>query len=221
MDIKNNNNEQIEKKIKDNLLANRSDCFSGQRDNEDIEAILMKHWVVLVPTFLVTVMTIGLLFTINAGINYLFAEQAEILKYIRTIFDCLYLSIIIHYFFISILNYYLTIVIITNLRIIDVNFTTVFKRHLDALDLHNIQDINMMKKGFWRWLLNFGRITMHNSAGTELFDFKYFKDPIKSYNIINHVHFKAMHRRTRGEVPEKNPDETHNNSEDIYVDDNF
>jgi hypothetical protein len=51
----------------------------------------------------------------------------------------------------------------------------------------------MKRTGFWRWILNFGRIIMHNAAGTELFDFKYLKNPLKNYNMINHVHYKAMH----------------------------
>lgn len=173
-------------------LLYKEDSFQGQRKGEYIESILMRHWIVIVPYFLVCLSgAIGIL-GINALVREFIPNDAELIKKFSITVDFFFITIILHFLFINLINFYLKIVLITNLRIIDINFTTIFSHNMDALDLHNIQDINMQRKGFWRWIFNFGRIVMHNSAGTELFDFKYVKNPLKNYNIINHVHYKAM-----------------------------
>lgn len=174
-------------------LLYKKDSFQGQREDEHIECVLIRHWIVLIPTVLVCFFgALGILGA-NALIREFIPNDAELLKKLSITVDFCFITIILHFLFISLLNYFLKLVVITNLRIIDISFTTIFARNMDALDLHNIQDITMQRTGFWRWILNFGRIVMHNSAGTELFDFKYLKNPLKNYNIINHVHYKAMH----------------------------
>ena len=174
-------------------LYEKSDCFRGQRKGEYIETILMRHKIVLLPAFLITI--IGGFGVI--GINMLIREffTLELVAQITFLIDFVFIAFVTHFFFISMMNFYLTMVIITNLRLIDLKYTTIFARNMDTLDLHNIQDINIMQNGFWRWLFNFGRITMHNASGNELFDFTYLKNPLRHYNIINHVHFKAMNSR--------------------------
>lgn len=176
-------------------LFEKNDCFQGQRKAEHIETIIIRHKIVLIPAFFLTIFGLFSVLGINGIIRAFIPNDAELFTKISLTVDFIFVSIITHFLFISLLNYYLKYVIITNLRIIDVKFTTIFARNMDALDLHNIQDINMSRKGFWRWALNFGRIVMHNSSGNELFDFKFLKNPLKNYNIINHVHYKALHSR--------------------------
>ena len=103
----------------------------------------------------------------------------------------------------------------TNLRIIDVKFSIFFKRNVEILDMHNIQDINMVKRGFWRWLLNYGRIIMHNASGSELFHFTYLKNPLKNYNIINHVHFNVINKHTESQKTETAPQPTSIEKEEL------
>lgn len=174
-------------------LLYKKDCFQGQREGEHVECVLIRHWIVLLPIFLVCLFGAFGILGVNALIREFIPNDADLLRKLSLTVDFFFITLILHYLFISFLNFFLKLVVITNLRIIDINFTTIFSRSMDALDLHNIQDINMQRRGFWRWVLNFGRIVMHNAAGTELFDFKYLKKPLKNYNIINHVHFKAMH----------------------------
>ncbi len=176
-------------------LFEKKDCFQGQRKTEHIETIIIRHKIVLLPTVLIVIFGLFSVLGVNALIREFIPTDANLIKKISITVDFLFVSIIAHFLFINLMNFYLKLVIITNLRIIDVKFTTIFSRSMDALDLHNIQDINMKRTGFWRWALNFGRIVMHNASGNELFDFKYLKNPLKNYNIINHVHYKAMHSR--------------------------
>lgn len=185
----------LKEKYQTGQLCDKNDCFQGQRENEVVECILMRHWIVLFPIFSITIAAVFALFGFNAIIAYFIPRNNLLFNQVSTIFDFFYIALILHFFFINVLNYYLKFVIITNLRIIDIQFSTIFKRNMDALDLHNIQDINMTQQGFWRWIFNFGKIIMHNAAGTELFDFSLLKNPLKNYNIINHVHFKAMHNQ--------------------------
>ncbi len=188
-------NNPAESKQKENVFPKGHNCFPGQREDEVVEAIFMRHWIVLFPLFIMSLVLFALLIGANAAVRYLISDNIELFQHVSTILNFTFISILLHFFFISILNYYLNVIILTNIRLIDVKFSTVFKRNMDALDLHNIQDINIIRKGLLRWLFNFGRIVMHNSAGTELFHFRYLKNPLKNYNMINHVHFQAIHAR--------------------------
>jgi len=192
-------------------LYDKRDCFQGQRTKEHIETIILRHKIVLIPVILMTIFGLFSVLGINAIIREFIPKSlpnsSDLIKKISLTIDFLFISIVTHFLFINLLNYYLKMVVLTNLRIIDIKFSTIFARNMDTLDLHNIQDINMTKKGFWRWLLNFGRIAMHNSAGTELFYFKYLKSPLKNYNLINHVHYKAVHSRLDRNKEVKNKQE--------------
>ncbi len=176
-------------------LFNKGDCFQGQRKGEHIQTILIRHKIVLVPIILISFFGGLSILGINALIREFIVDDADLLNKISLTVDFVFISFLLHFLFINFLNFYLSLVIITNSRIIDIHFTTIFSRNMDTLDLHNIQDITISRSGVWRWMFNFGRIIMHNAAGTELFDFRYLRHPLKNYNIINHVHYKAMHSR--------------------------
>ena len=52
---------------KENLeeLWGKRDCFSGQRQEEQVESILIRHWIVLAPAFILLVVFIFIIYIVS------------------------------------------------------------------------------------------------------------------------------------------------------------
>lgn len=164
-----------------------SDLFPGQYDDEHLEICIPRHWITIIPFFSFVFLTT--LFIVLIDILWII-EYADIPRDILLFINFAYFTFIVHIIFIRIFNYILYIIIVTNYRIIDVNYTTVFHRERKMIDISNIQDINMKQRGLLQRILNYGEITLHNSAGETIFIFQYLPKILKMYNMLNHIYKK-------------------------------
>ncbi len=62
-------------------------------------------------------------------------------------------------------NYYLSLQIVTNERVIDIDQTGLFKREVNEMPLSNIEDVNYKQNGFWGTIFNYGNVILQ-TAGT-------------------------------------------------------
>lgn len=75
------------------------------------------------------------------------------------------LTQVIHYLFLAIFRYYLSTVIITNVRIIILDKSVFFRDSSTTVDLTKIQDIKKTQTGFFHYLFKFGAIKLDLSGG--------------------------------------------------------
>ena len=73
-------------------------------------------------------------------------------------------SILILVFIVIFHNYYLSMQIITNLRVIDIDQTGIFKREVNTVPVENIQDVTFKKNTFFKSVLNFGDVIIQTSG---------------------------------------------------------
>ena len=116
--------------------------------------------------------TIALLGMIN------FSKIIEILQgnyEIKLLFLTIFLTgtLYIHRFFIKLINYFVNIGIITDIRIIDHDKTIFFRDTMDSIDMSQIQNIEQVKEGIIPSLFRYGdiKVFMTASAATKTFHF--------------------------------------------------
>lgn len=63
-------------------------------------------------------------------------------------------------------NYYLSMQIITNERVIDIDQTGIFKREINTVPISNIQDVTYKKNTFWKSIFNYGDIIVQTAGQT-------------------------------------------------------
>jgi hypothetical protein len=134
--------------------------FHDQFDTEECYGYFRRHWITLVPAFLRLSIDIGLIYLVIWILSY-FLRNYELdhgiyqFVILVTFFVAIYE---IHLFFLRILSWFLTKVILTDLRVVEVIKTIYMQDEKEAVDLKKVQDIQMRKIGFIRNMLDFGRI---------------------------------------------------------------
>lgn len=73
-------------------------------------------------------------------------------------------SLMIVNFIVIFHNYYLSMQIITNERVIDIDQTGIFKREINTVPITNIQDVTFKRDTFLKSILNYGDIIVQTSG---------------------------------------------------------
>lgn len=169
-------------------IDNTNRNFKGQQKNEIVLCFCRKHWIVLLPRIILFVVLLLLPFIMLFGMEVLKSGGRFIDPLIYRIFALVVIIAVTYYLhrcFISFLNYYLQIVIITNLRVVYLDQTLYFHRNRDSLDLHEIQDVVLHQDGIIKTLLNYGEITITLSSAHASKTFTCIPNPEYYFRKIN------------------------------------
>jgi len=92
-----------------------------------------------------------------------------------------------HRFFIKLLNFFVNIGIITNLRIIDHKKTLFFHDTMDSIDMGQIQNIEKIEEGVLPAIFKFGDIKIFLNAS----------DSVKNFSTVPNAkfHFRTINRQ--------------------------
>jgi hypothetical protein len=169
-------------------MKTRDRHFKGQQESEKLICFFRHHWIVLVREFIyfsifAAASTLGLL-NINKIIDILQGNYELKLLFLTAF---LIGTLFIHRFFIKLLNYYVNIGIITDIRIIDHDKTIFFRDTMDSIDISQIQNIEQIKEGIFPSIFHFGdiKVFMTASSATKTFHFV----PNAQY------HFRCLNRQ--------------------------
>lgn len=141
-------------------------------EGEKILLVIRRHWFVMLPQFLVTVVLVVAplflfmflssgFFTVNLGLGaetYLtkiifLANQYSFFAYL------IWLLLLWVFFFVEWTDYYLDMWIVTDQRVIDVEQKGFFNREVTSFSFRQIQDITVETKGIIETFFKFG--TLH------------------------------------------------------------
>ncbi len=181
-------------------MNNRDNYFKGQQDNEIFVCFFRHHWLTLARDFfysgiILVIATLGIL-NISKIIEILRGNY-ELKLLFMTIF--LLGTIYIHRLFVKLLNYFLNIGIITNIRIIDHERTLFFRDTMDSIDMAQIQNIEQIKEGIIPYLFKLGEIKVFMTASAATKTFHYVPNA--------KFHFRCMNRAK--EVRQNSMRQTH------------
>lgn len=161
--------------------------FKGQQKNEVVHCFTRKHWIMLLPHF------IGFAIFVLAVAGFLILISENMVSSVMEIFTYRVLALIalvgltfyLHKFFTILFNYYLQVFIVTNFRIIQLDYTLYFTHNRDSIDIREIQDIVNNQKGIFQTLLNYGSITITLSSAHATKVIPYLPNPEYFFRKIN------------------------------------
>lgn len=136
--------------------------FVGQREDEEVVVVLLKHWYTLAqPIFVcLLIIVVTFAFPLWLGITeWIFRYGiTAALYYIWLVFWVV--KIVYEY-----LSWYQDRYIITNERIVDINQKGIFSREVSEVDLANIQSLTHRIHGPAATVLNFGTVIIKSLGG--------------------------------------------------------
>lgn len=145
--------------------------FEAQGKGETIALLLRKHLITNTGWLILSLVLACLPFL-------LFFETVDLNSFFGLTGSDIFVIILLWYLFLfgyvleQFLVWYFNIYIVTNQRIVDVDFYHLLYKKVSAADLNEIQDVTFTMGGVFQASFNYGDVTIQTAAETEQFEFE-------------------------------------------------
>lgn len=172
---------------------NPQSYFRGQIETEKIILFSRKHWLAIFPEIVLFFFFLGM-FTL---ILYAFAHFSPtgplpLLFQVIVVFLIIAIGLLIHHFFLRLIDYFLNVVVITDHRIVDIRKTLLLHDTKESIYFGEIQDVAFTQEGFLKNVLKFGELYITLGGGKEIKVFTHLPNPDYHFRIINDLKNKAF-----------------------------
>ncbi|MGB9707148.1 MAG: PH domain-containing protein [Microgenomates group bacterium] len=153
--------------------------FPSREDGEEVVLILRAHPI----TQIFWVLNGFILFITLLILNFFFPK---LFNFYQIFFlNLFFLGIILSYCWFNFLNWFFNVGIITNKKIVDIDFYGVIYKEVTMAKLNKVEDITSKTGGYIQSLFNFGNVFVQ-TAGTEVnIEFINIPQPSKVVALIN------------------------------------
>lgn len=134
--------------------------FETYEPGEKIILLLRAHPFTQLSWILYSIFSLILIFVVNIIISSFFAISQLFLL------NCFMAVFLLSFIWFNLLNWYFNVGIVTNRRVIDIDFYAVLYREITVARLDKIQDITVKSGGYFEVFFNYGTIFIQ-TAGTE------------------------------------------------------
>jgi hypothetical protein len=159
--------------------VNPSVHFDLQRETEEVLLLIREHPVTQIPWIVNTIGLIIILLILNMLIPPLFTIQQVLF------FNIFSGSVIFAYAWINFLIWYFQVGIITNERILDIDFRSILYKEVSITNIANIEEISSRSGGYIGALFNYGNIYIKTAGANEDIEFMSVTNPTIIIKLIN------------------------------------
>ena len=157
-------------------------CFETQEETEAVVLFLRQHWVVNIPWKVMVIFFLAL-----PSVFIFFPPYANLPAVYQFVVTISWYMFITGYALTRFMGWFFNIYIVTDERIVDVDFINIFFRKISTAKIDEIQDINVSSSGAIETLFGYGSVTIQTSAAIPEFDFMYVPHPDRVGKILNHL----------------------------------
>jgi membrane protein YdbS with pleckstrin-like domain len=192
--------QAIGQKGRDSLLTSFTTfptkvCFETQEDEEAVILFLRQHPIVTVPwvilsLFMLTIPSVFIFFPPYAALpmNYQFIVTAG------------WYLFVFGYALSRFMSWFFNIYIVTDERVVDVDFENILFRKISTAKIEEIQDINTIASGALETFFNYGSIFIQTAAEVSEFDFLAIPKPDQVGKILNQMIDQEEQEKIEGRV---------------------
>lgn len=155
--------------------------FEEQQDGEQVILVLRAHPVTQIPWILTTV---GLLI-IPLIVNVFIAASLGIRQVIFLNF--FWYSFVFSYVLLSIIDWAFNVGIITDRRVLDIDYNVIISRQVTATTMEDIVDATSTSIGFLPSIFNYGHVTAQTAGTSQGIEFISVPYPSEVVTIINQL----------------------------------
>jgi len=171
--------------------------FETQEKNEEVILFLRQHVIILVPTaFLVIVLALAPLIFLPFIFRFLTIPFTIPPQY-YIVGTAFWYVMTLGVALMGFLRWYFNIYILTNRRIVDIDFIHLLYKEFSEARLDKIQDINFRSGGIFATFINFGDVFVQTAGETPNIDFLAVPQPAKVVETISKL---AEESRSGGTV---------------------
>ena len=153
--------------------------FETQHANEQIFLILRAHPVTQLPWIINSLALLIVIFFLNfLYVNFLTPFQILFANFFG-------LAFVLAYIFYNFLSWFFNVGIITNERIVDIDFHAVIYKEVTESQLSKVEDVTAKTGGFFASIFNYGNIFVQTAGTMANIEFHNVPKPAEVTKIIN------------------------------------
>ena len=167
--------------------------FKNQAKNEEVLLFVRKHfitnflWIFAGIFLLILPLVIGPIVSITSLSLPIFPVRFILF------FTLFYYLLITSYLFVRFITWYFNISLVTNERIIDIDFSDVIYKNLASTTLGLVQDVSYTQSGVFRTFFHYGDVLVQTAGENTQFDFDAVPQPENVVHIIGGLIGKDGH----------------------------
>lgn len=170
--------------------------FESQHENEKILLVLRQHPAVNLVWMLTALILILAPFLLFPLIPLQVVLPGEFLFFLMIAWYLFVTAFVVE----SFLGWYFNIYVITDERIIDIDFYSLIYKSVSEAKLDKIEDVTATTAGFFGAFFNFGNITIQTAAEKREFDFHKVPQPAKVTKFLNELILEEEREKIEGRV---------------------
>lgn len=156
--------------------------FDIQHENEEVLLVVRKHPFTQIPWIFNTSVLVLLAFFLGTFILSEFLLPNQILVFY--LFSGFF---IFSYMWVNLLLWYFTVGIVTNERIVDLDFYNIIYKEYTATTVNQVSDISTTIGGFFGSILHFGDVFVKTEGFQQNIEFLNVPEPSQIVQIINQI----------------------------------
>ena len=170
-------------------------AFASQSKDEQIILLLRKHPVTQIKWILTALLLTLVPALINSlGVFSLLPPNYEFAANVG------WYLLITGFVVESFLSWFFNVYIITDERIIDVDFLSLIYRNISSAKIDNIEDVTATTGGALRAIFNFGSVKIQTAAAETEFEFEDVPQPNKVTKLLNELILEEEQEKVEGRV---------------------
>jgi len=156
--------------------------FTERNENEEIYLAVRSHWMINIRWMITAVLMlfIPLFFRYFDFLNF-FPTQY---RFSAVLFWYLFTFI---FAFEKFLNWYFDLFLVTNQRVVDIDFNNLLNKHFAEADLSAIQDVSSSVKGLLGTFFNYGDVLIQTAAEINQINFEKVPNPNKIIKLLKEL----------------------------------
>ena len=169
--------------------------FDNQDSSENIVLVLRRHPLTLVKSFLITLVMIFLPSLLSAVGMFDFLpgrfQMASIILWYLVTFG---------FIFEVFLSWFFSVYIITDERIIDVDFISLIHKDISSAKIDKIEDVTAVTGGALQSMFDFGTINIQTAGAKVEINFEHIPHPSRVTKLLNELMLEEEREKIEGRV---------------------
>ena len=171
----------------DNLFTSFSSfptkvCFETQDDDEEVILFLRQHPIANLPWVVLTVLMLTL-----PSVFIFFPPFAALPANFQFVVSSGWYMFVFGFALAKFMGWFFNIYILTDERVVDVDFQNIFFRKISTAKIEEIQDVNIQSSGSFETFFGYGSVFIQTAAEVSQFEFMYVPNPDRVGKIINQM----------------------------------
>lgn len=157
--------------------------------SEEVILTIQDHWILLLRPLMFLILG-GTTFFLSHHTGQFLTPNAELAQLLLYLFSYIVLLVSTHFFFILLFQRLISNIVITNKRIIEIQYLPFAVDDINHIPISKISEIKKVKHGIFRNIFNYGEVCMSIAETPKEVMLNYIRRPSKFVNLIEAIQLK-------------------------------